>query len=114
MKKLEEEINFNSYLVNEKIPREMESKKTSVYFLQKLVAEPAMTQADLTALESEVRDQGHPDLCSVACSELPGLCSDLTPAHLPQKMFHSHSSLPSVVKAKVSQSLIANSLIRWF
>lgn len=59
MKKLEEEINFNSYLVTEKIPREMESKKTSVYFLQKVVAEPAMTQADLTALESEVRDQGH-------------------------------------------------------
>ncbi|XP_054144800.1 intraflagellar transport protein 81 homolog isoform X2 [Melozone crissalis] len=56
MKKLEEEINFNSYLVNEKIPREMESKKTSVYFLQKLVAEPAMTQADLTALESEIEE----------------------------------------------------------
>uniref|UniRef100_A0A8D2N6V3 Intraflagellar transport protein 81 homolog n=1 Tax=Zonotrichia albicollis TaxID=44394 RepID=A0A8D2N6V3_ZONAL len=56
MKKLEEEINFNSYLVNEKIPREMESKKTSVYFLQKLVAEPAMTQADLSALESEIEE----------------------------------------------------------
>ncbi|XP_056360291.1 intraflagellar transport protein 81 homolog isoform X2 [Oenanthe melanoleuca] len=56
MKKLEEEMNFNSYLVTEKIPREMESKKTSVYFLQKVVAEPAMTQADLTALESE-RDE---------------------------------------------------------
>ncbi|RLV99925.1 hypothetical protein DV515_00009305 [Chloebia gouldiae] len=56
MKKLEEEINFNSYLVNEKIPREMESKKTSVYFLQKVVAEPAMTQADLTALESEIEE----------------------------------------------------------
>ncbi|NXA82875.1 IFT81 protein, partial [Thryothorus ludovicianus] len=56
MKKLEEEINFNSYLVTEKIPREMESKKTSVHFLQKVVAEPAMTQADLSALESE-RDE---------------------------------------------------------
>ncbi|NWS24285.1 IFT81 protein, partial [Polioptila caerulea] len=56
MKKLEEEINFNSYLVTEKIPREMESKKTSVHFLQKVVAEPAMTQADVTALESE-RDE---------------------------------------------------------
>ncbi|XP_038008722.1 intraflagellar transport protein 81 homolog isoform X2 [Motacilla alba alba] len=56
MKKLEEEINFNSYLVNEKIPREMESKKTSVYFLQKVVAEPAMTQTDLTAVESEIEE----------------------------------------------------------
>ncbi|RMC05759.1 hypothetical protein DUI87_17302 [Hirundo rustica rustica] len=54
MKKLEEEKNFNSYLVTEKIPGEMESKKTSVYYLEKVVAEPAMTQADLTALESEL------------------------------------------------------------
>ncbi|NXM67517.1 IFT81 protein, partial [Serilophus lunatus] len=56
MKKLEEEINFNSYLVTEKLPRELESKKTSVYFLQKVVAEPAMTQSDLTALESEINE----------------------------------------------------------
>ncbi|NXI30188.1 IFT81 protein, partial [Sterrhoptilus dennistouni] len=54
MKKLEEEINFNSYLVTEKIPGEVESKKTSVYYLEKVVAEPAMTQADLTALQSEL------------------------------------------------------------
>ncbi|NWR90033.1 IFT81 protein, partial [Furnarius figulus] len=54
MKKLEEEINFNSYLVTEKMPRELESKKASVYLLQKVVAEPAMTQSDLTALESEI------------------------------------------------------------
>ncbi|KFP85045.1 PREDICTED: intraflagellar transport protein 81 homolog, partial [Acanthisitta chloris] len=56
MKKLEEEINFNSYLVSEKTPREVESKKTSVYLLQKVVAEPAMTQSDLTALESELNE----------------------------------------------------------
>ncbi|NXF74698.1 IFT81 protein, partial [Sclerurus mexicanus] len=54
MKKLEEEMNFNSYLVTEKMPRELESKKASVYLLQKVVAEPAMTQSDLTALESEI------------------------------------------------------------
>ncbi|NXA03952.1 IFT81 protein, partial [Sapayoa aenigma] len=56
MKKLEEEINFNSYLVTEKLPRELESKKTSVYFLQKVVAEPAMTRSDLTALQSEINE----------------------------------------------------------
>lgn len=54
MKKLEEEINFNSYLVTEKIPRELESKKNSTYFLQKVVAEPAMSQSDLNALEVKV------------------------------------------------------------
>lgn len=54
MKKLEEEINFNSYLATEKIPRELESKKKSVYFLQKTVAEPAMSQSDLNVLEVKV------------------------------------------------------------
>lgn len=70
-------MNFNSYLLTEKTPREMESKKTSVYFLQKVVAEPAMTQADLTALESEVRDQGHPSfvLCSMVWAACTLQCS---------------------------------------
>ncbi|NXG24847.1 IFT81 protein, partial [Grallaria varia] len=54
MKKLEEELNFNSYLVTEKLPRELESKKASVYLLQKVMAEPALTQSDLTALQSEI------------------------------------------------------------
>lgn len=54
MKKLEEEMKFNSYLVTEKIPRELESKKNSVYFLQKVVAEPAMSQSDLSVLEVKV------------------------------------------------------------
>ncbi|NXU50796.1 IFT81 protein, partial [Turnix velox] len=56
MKKLEEEINFNSYLVNEKLPRELESKKNSMYFLQKVVAEPAMSQSDLDVLEDKINE----------------------------------------------------------
>lgn len=56
MKKLEEEINFNSYLATEKIPRELESKKNSVYFLQKAIAEPAMGQSDLSVLESKINE----------------------------------------------------------
>lgn len=54
MKKLEEEINFNTYLVTEKLPRELESKKNSTYILQKVAAEPAMSQSDLSVLESKV------------------------------------------------------------
>ncbi|XP_074461997.1 intraflagellar transport protein 81 homolog isoform X5 [Larus michahellis] len=56
MKKLEEEINFNSYLVTEKLPRELESKKNSAYFLQKVVAEPAMSQSDLNVLEIKINE----------------------------------------------------------
>ncbi|KFP63035.1 Intraflagellar transport protein 81 [Cariama cristata] len=56
MKKLEEEMNFNSYLVTEKLPRELESKKNSAYFLQKVVAEPAMSQSDLNVLEIKINE----------------------------------------------------------
>ncbi|NXA37359.1 IFT81 protein, partial [Eudromia elegans] len=56
MKKLEEEIKFNSYLATEKIPRELESKKKSLYFLQKVVAEPAMSQSDLNMLETKINE----------------------------------------------------------
>ncbi|XP_075023841.1 intraflagellar transport protein 81 homolog isoform X2 [Calonectris borealis] len=56
MKKLEEEINFNSYLVTEKIPRELASKKNSAYFLQKVIAEPAMSQSDLNVLEIKINE----------------------------------------------------------
>ncbi|KFV03554.1 Intraflagellar transport protein 81, partial [Pterocles gutturalis] len=56
MKKLEEEINFNSYLVTEKIPRELAIKKNAAYFLQKVVAEPAMSQSDLDTLETKINE----------------------------------------------------------
>ncbi|NWI95289.1 IFT81 protein, partial [Pitta sordida] len=56
MKKLEEELNFHSYLVTEKLPQELESQKALEYLLQKVVAEPAMTQSDLRALESEINE----------------------------------------------------------
>ncbi|XP_061322251.1 intraflagellar transport protein 81 homolog isoform X2 [Pezoporus occidentalis] len=56
MKKLEEEINFNTYLVTEKLPRELESKKNSTYILQKVAAEPAMSQSDLNVLESKINE----------------------------------------------------------
>ncbi|NXU70029.1 IFT81 protein, partial [Oreotrochilus melanogaster] len=56
MKKLEEEINFNSYLVTEKIPREIENKKNSEYILQRVVAEPAMSQSDLSEIEAKIME----------------------------------------------------------
>uniref|UniRef100_A0A8D2LLJ6 Intraflagellar transport protein 81 homolog n=1 Tax=Varanus komodoensis TaxID=61221 RepID=A0A8D2LLJ6_VARKO len=56
MKRLEEETKFNTYLVSEKFPRELESKKQSLYFLQKVVAEPAMSQSDITELETKIKE----------------------------------------------------------
>ncbi|XP_034646945.1 intraflagellar transport protein 81 homolog isoform X2 [Trachemys scripta elegans] len=56
MKRLEEEIKFNSYLCSEKFPRELESKKQSLYFLQKVVSEPAMGQSDLNELETKINE----------------------------------------------------------
>lgn len=57
MKSLEEETTFNTYLVSEKFPRELEAKKQSLLLLQKVVAEPAMGQSDLNELESKVGGQ---------------------------------------------------------
>lgn len=56
MKRLEEEIKFNSYMVTEKFPKELESKKKELHFLQKVVSEPAMGHSDLLELESKVSD----------------------------------------------------------
>ncbi|KPP60497.1 hypothetical protein Z043_121502, partial [Scleropages formosus] len=54
MKRLEEEIKINTYMVNEKLPKELESRRRAVQFLQKLVAEPAMGQDDLRELEEQI------------------------------------------------------------
>ncbi|KAL2767822.1 intraflagellar transport protein 81-like protein isoform 1 [Daubentonia madagascariensis] len=53
MKRLEEEIKFNSYMVTEKFPKELENKKKELHFLQKVVSEPAMGHSDLLELESK-------------------------------------------------------------
>ncbi|XP_023576442.1 intraflagellar transport protein 81 homolog, partial [Octodon degus] len=56
MKRLEEEIKFNSYIVTEKLPKELENKKKELHFLQKVVSEPAMGHADLLELESKINE----------------------------------------------------------
>ncbi|KAB0355848.1 hypothetical protein FD755_017919 [Muntiacus reevesi] len=55
MKRLEEEIKFNSYMVTEKFPKELENKKKELHFLQKVVSEPAMGHSDLLELESKFK-----------------------------------------------------------
>ncbi|XP_078523625.1 intraflagellar transport protein 81 homolog isoform X2 [Lissotriton helveticus] len=56
MKRLEEEIKFNSYMVTEKLPKELESKKQALHFLQKVVTEPAMGQSELNELEVKIHE----------------------------------------------------------
>nr|XP_031525961.1 intraflagellar transport protein 81 homolog isoform X2 [Vicugna pacos] len=56
MKRLEEEIKFNSYMVTEKFPKELENKKKESHFLQKVVSEPAMGHSDLLELESKINE----------------------------------------------------------
>ncbi|CAH2295863.1 intraflagellar transport 81 homolog isoform X1 [Pelobates cultripes] len=56
MKRLEEEIKFNSYLVSEKLPKELENKRHTLSLLQKVVNEPEMSLSDLTELESRIHE----------------------------------------------------------
>ncbi|XP_059974611.1 intraflagellar transport protein 81 homolog isoform X3 [Mesoplodon densirostris] len=56
MKSLEEEIKFNSYMVTEKFPEELENKKKELHFLQKVVSEPAMGHSDLLELEAKINE----------------------------------------------------------
>lgn len=55
MKRLEEEIKINSYMVSEKLPKELEGMRRTVQYLQKIASEPAMGQADLQELDDKVR-----------------------------------------------------------
>ncbi|XP_027709341.1 intraflagellar transport protein 81 homolog isoform X3 [Vombatus ursinus] len=56
MKRLEEEIKFNSYMVSEKFPKELDNKKKEMRFLQKVVSEPAMGHSDLLELEAKINE----------------------------------------------------------
>ncbi|XP_074525696.1 intraflagellar transport protein 81 homolog isoform X2 [Halichoeres trimaculatus] len=55
MKRLEEEIKINSYMVSEKLPKELEGMRHMVQYLQKIASEPAMGQADVQELEDRIK-----------------------------------------------------------
>ncbi|KAM9360323.1 intraflagellar transport protein 81 homolog [Symphorus nematophorus] len=56
MKRLEEEIKINSYMVSEKLPKELEGMRRTVQYLQKIASEPAMGQADLMELVDKIKE----------------------------------------------------------
>ncbi|WAR28260.1 IFT81-like protein, partial [Mya arenaria] len=54
LQRLEEETRANSYIVKERLPKDIESRKKTVTDLQRVVAEPAMGQADLEELHNKI------------------------------------------------------------
>lgn len=64
MKRLAEEIKINSYMVSEKLPKELEGMRRTVQYLQKIASEPAMGQADLHELEDKVRTRMWSSVCT--------------------------------------------------
>ena len=56
LQKLEEEAKVNAYIVNEKLPRELEQKKQAVASLEKVLNQPALTQNDLQELKKRIKD----------------------------------------------------------
>ncbi|XP_022526301.1 intraflagellar transport protein 81 homolog isoform X1 [Astyanax mexicanus] len=55
VKRLEEEIKFNSYMVSDKLPKELERMRRKVRYLQKVASEPAMGHAELAELEEKIK-----------------------------------------------------------
>ncbi|XP_054906478.1 intraflagellar transport protein 81 homolog [Poeciliopsis prolifica] len=56
MKRLEEEIKINSYMVTEKLPKELEGLRRTVQYMQKVSSEPAVGQADLQEMEGKIKE----------------------------------------------------------
>ncbi|XP_057686968.1 intraflagellar transport protein 81 homolog [Corythoichthys intestinalis] len=56
MKRLEEEIKINSYMVSEKLPKELEVLRRTVQYLQKVASEPAMGHGDLLELGEKIKE----------------------------------------------------------
>ena len=56
LQKLEEEAKVNAYIVNEKLPRELQQRKQAVESVEAVLNQPAMTQADLGELKRKLKE----------------------------------------------------------
>ncbi|XP_035233139.1 intraflagellar transport protein 81 homolog [Stegodyphus dumicola] len=56
VQKLEESIKVNSYLVKEKLPKEMASQRKYISDLQKIVSQPALSHADLEQINKKIQE----------------------------------------------------------
>lgn len=51
---MEEETNVNTYIVKQKLPKEIDTHDKEVEILHLILSEPAMSREDLDALNSKV------------------------------------------------------------
>jgi hypothetical protein len=54
LQRLEEEINVNTYIVKQKLPKEIDIRHNEVEILHHVLSEPVMSRGDLDALNSKV------------------------------------------------------------
>ncbi|PSN57775.1 hypothetical protein C0J52_07269 [Blattella germanica] len=55
LQRLEQETNVNSYIVKQKLPKEIDMRNNEVEILQLVLSEPAMGRGDLDALNSKIQ-----------------------------------------------------------
>ncbi|XP_066987382.1 intraflagellar transport protein 81 homolog [Macrobrachium rosenbergii] len=55
LQRLEEDVNVNTYIVKEKLPKELKTKQRRVEILQRVVAQPAMGQNELDSVNKQIR-----------------------------------------------------------
>jgi intraflagellar transport protein 81 len=55
---LEEDLNVNDYMVNEKLPRDLKSLEEQVATLTRISLMPAMGQDDIDAINAKVSEEG--------------------------------------------------------
>ncbi|GFT89654.1 intraflagellar transport protein 81 homolog [Nephila pilipes] len=56
VQKLEESIKVNSYLVKEKLPKEIATQKKYITDLQKIISQPALSRADLDQINNKIQE----------------------------------------------------------
>lgn len=55
MQKIEEETKVNTYIVMQKLPKEIEAKRKTVENLQKVIDQPALGQDDIASLKENIK-----------------------------------------------------------
>lgn len=55
LQRLEEDVNVNTYIVKEKLPKELTAKQRYVTTLQRVAAQPAMGQQEIDSVNKQVK-----------------------------------------------------------
>ena len=55
LQKIEEETKVNTYIVMQKLPKEIETKRKTVENLQKVIDQPALGQDDIASLKENIK-----------------------------------------------------------